>query len=128
MKAVELLIISVGKEFLVQIVQTVVWYWRNLHIHFLLTLIVCSHMFYLFIQDLFQVTFVNAKVQSNHVTGKCSRNTKPYLLEGLFSLGLWAMSYWNEPFLHLTHKANDSPSIVAMTSDTVVIRCQVSIG
>ena len=61
MKAVELLIISVGKEFLVQIVQTVVWYWRNLHIHFLLTLIVCSHMFYLFIQDAFQVHLLTPK-------------------------------------------------------------------
>ena len=51
---------------------------------------------YLFIQDLFQVTFVNYKIQSKRVTVKCSHNIKPRLLEENSCLQLLAMYYWNE--------------------------------
>ena len=54
---------------------------KPLHTLFI-TSIVSSHM-YLFIQDLFQVTFVNCKIQSNYVAVTCSDNTRPHLLDGL---------------------------------------------
>ena len=75
---------------------------------------------YLFIQDLFQVTFVNYKIQSKRVTVKCSHNIKPRLLEENSCLQLLAMYYWNESFLYLTPKTKDFSNVVVTMTYSLV--------